>query len=385
MATITPERLTALSPKILPERAQDYAPALDAVLAAGEITTPLRVAHFMAQLAYESAGFRALVENLNYKPETLLKVFPNRVKTLEQAQSLVAQGKEAIANAVYGNRADLGNTQPGDGFKYIGRGFLMITGRANYTRYAAMIGQPLVDKPELLEQPLYAAQAAAAFWKTTNINAKADADDINAVTRLVNGGLNGLDGRKALLAEAKSLWPVSIFAPEVTQVVNPTPVSPPPPPPPPPLSPPTPTGAFSRYFTLEELTQSDTAVRLHIDNTPPGNVVEVLHDTATRMDQVRDLLKGPVQVLSGYRSPKLNTAIGGSPNSAHMSGRAVDFVCRSYGTPLQICQKIVSAGVKFDQLIQEGTWVHISFDPQMRNQVLTAVFSNGKTTYRSGL
>lgn len=377
MTTITPERLTALSPKILPQRAQEYAPALDAVLAMGDITTPLRVAHFMAQLAYESAGFRALVENLNYRPETLLKVFPNRIKSLEQAQSLVAQGKEAIANAVYGNRADLGNTNPGDGYKYIGRGFLMITGRANYTRYAALIGQPLVDRPELLEQPLYAAQAAAAFWKATNINPKADADDINGVTKLVNGGLNGLDGRKALLSEAKSLWPVSIFAPEVTQVVDPTP--------PPPPSPPTPAGAFSRYFTLEELTQSDTAVRLHIDNTPPADVVNALHETATKMDQVRDLLKGPVQVLSGYRNPKLNTAIGGSPHSAHMTGRAVDFVCRSYGTPLQICQKIVSAGIKFDQLIQEGTWVHISFDPQMRNQVLTAVFSNGRTTYRSGL
>ncbi|WP_443748125.1 D-Ala-D-Ala carboxypeptidase family metallohydrolase [Asticcacaulis solisilvae] len=383
MATITPERLTALSPKILPQRAQDYAPALDAVLGMADLNTPLRIAHFMAQLAYESAGFRALVENLNYKAETLLKVFPNRVKTLEQAQALVAQGKEAIANAVYGNRADLGNTQPGDGYKYIGRGFLMITGRANYTRYATLIGQPLVDKPELLEQPTYAAQAAAAFWKTTNINARADADDINGVTRLVNGGLNGLDGRKALLTEAKGLWPSSLFAPEVTQVVNPLP--PPPPPPPPPLSPPTPAGAFSRYFTLEELTQSDTAVRLHIDNTPPADVVTALHDTATKMDQVRDLLKGPVQVLSGYRSPKLNTAIGGSPHSAHINGRAVDFVCRSYGTPLQICQKIVAAGVKFDQLIQEGTWVHISFDPQMRNQVLTASFGSGKTTYRNGL
>ncbi len=378
MATITPERLTALSPKILPQRAQDYAPALDAVLAMADLDTPLRIAHFMAQLAYESAGFRALVENLNYKAETLLKVFPNRVKTLEQAQALVAQGKEAIANAVYGNRADLGNTNPGDGYKYIGRGFLMITGRANYTRYATMIGQPLVDKPELLEQPLFAAQAAAAFWKTTNINAKADADDINGVTKLVNGGLNGLDGRKALLSEAKSLWPSSLFAPEVTQVVNPTP-------PPLPSSPSAPAGAFSRYFTLEELTASDTAVRLHIDNTPPADVVNALRDTAAKMDQVRDLLKGPIQVLSGYRSPKLNTAIGGSPHSAHMNGRAVDFVCRGFGTPLQICQKIVSAGVKFDQLIQEGTWVHISFDPQMRNQVLTASFGNGKTTYRSGL
>jgi putative chitinase len=115
MALITPERLKALSPTILATRATDYAPALDGVLAAAELNTSLRVSHFMAQLAYESAGFKALVESLAYQPATLVKVFPNRVKTLAQAQQLVAQGPAAIANAIYGNRTDLGNTQPGDG------------------------------------------------------------------------------------------------------------------------------------------------------------------------------------------------------------------------------------------------------------------------------
>ena len=379
MATITPEKLTALSPQILPARAQAYAPAFEAILPLADLTTPLRIAHFMAQVAYESAGFKALVENLNYKPETLLKVFPGRVKTLANAQSLVAAGKEAIANAVYGGRADLGNVNPGDGFKYIGRGFMMITGRANYTRYAAMIGQPLVDQPELLEQPQYAAQAAAAFWKQNNINAKADANDITAVTRAVNGGTNGLPGRTTLLQEALGLWPVSVAsAAIVTPPEVPASVSPPPPPP-------SAQPFSSKYFTLQELTFSDTATRLNIDNTPTSAIIVNLADTARRMDLIRDLLAKPITVVSGYRSPPLNTAIGGATHSAHMTGHAVDFISRSFGSPLEICQKIVSAGIKFDQLIQEGTWVHISFDPQMRNQVLTAGFATGKAQYRNGL
>jgi len=383
MSIITSDRLKALSPSILATRATDYAPALDGVLASAQLDTSLRVSHFMAQLAYESAGFKALVESLNYQAATLVKVFPTRVPTLAQAQALVAQGPAAIAEAIYGNRSDLGNTQAGDGYKYIGRGFIMITGRANYTRYATLIGQPLVDQPQLLEQPLYAAQAAAAFWKATNINAKADADDISGVTKLVNGGLNGLSGREALLKTAKTIWPASLFpaaaaapAPPAAAASSSTSSS---------SSSASSSASFSRYFTLDELTFSDTATRLHIDNTPPAAIVDVLKDTAQRLDQVRDLLGGPVQIVSAYRSAALNSAMGGVAGSDYTTGRGVDFICRSFGTPLQICQQIIKAGIKFDQLIQEGVWVHISFDPQMRNQVLTASFANGTTTYTNGL
>ena len=383
MSIITSDRLKALSPSILATRATDYAPALDGVLASAQLDTSLRVSHFMAQLAYESAGFKALVESLNYQAATLVKVFPTRVPTLAQAQALVAQGPAAIAEAIYGNRSDLGNTQAGDGYKYIGRGFIMITGRANYTRYATLIGQPLVDQPQLLEQPLYAAQAAAAFWKATNINAKADADDISGVTKLVNGGLNGLSGREALLKTAKTIWPASLFpaaaaapAPPAAAASSSTSSS---------SSSASSSASVSRYFTLDELTFSDTATRLHIDNTPPAAIVDVLKDTAQRLDQVRDLLGGPVQIVSAYRSAALNSAMGGVAGSDYTTGRGVDFICRSFGTPLQICQQIIKAGIKFDQLIQEGVWVHISFDPQMRNQVLTASFANGTTTYTNGL
>ncbi|MGZ3304554.1 MAG: D-Ala-D-Ala carboxypeptidase family metallohydrolase [Asticcacaulis sp.] len=367
MATITPENLKALAPKILPERATSYAPALDAALAAGDINTPLRIAHFMAQLAHESGGFRALVENLNYSAERLTQIFPSRVKTLADAQALVAAGKPAIAEAIYGNRPDLGNVNPGDGFKYIGRGFIMITGRANYSHFGDLISQPLTDHPELLEQPGAAALASAAYWKSRNINVAADRDDITTVTKLVNGGTVGLDARKALLATAKTIW-----------AVVPAPI------PAPPAAPPG-TGLLSRYFSLEELSFSDSAVRFQIDNTPGPDIVANLTDTAKRLDQVQDLLGKPIQVNSGYRSPKLNTALHGAINSAHTTGHAVDFVCRGFGTPLQVCQAIIASGLKFDQLIQEGTWVHISFDPKMRQQVLTAVFGGGSTHYRAGL
>jgi len=358
MTIITPERLKALSPSIRDDRAQAYAPALESSLAMGEITSRLRLVHFMAQLAHESAGFRALVENLNYRPEVLLATFRSRVQTIEKANELVAAGPDAIAECIYGNRSSLGNVNPGDGAKYIGRGFIMITGRSNYATYAGLIGQPLLDQPQLLENPVYAAQGAAAFWKQTGCNARADADDIEGVTRIVNGGVNGLEDRRMWLDKAKTVFPAleSASAP--------------------------PANGFSQYFTLDELIHTDHRT---IDNTPSPEMIETLRQTAQQMDRVRILLGKPIRVNSGYRSPALNAAVGGSPTSAHMSGYAVDFVCPGSGTPLQICQKIIASDIRFDQLIQEGTWVHISFDPRLRMQQMTATFTSAGTQYSDGV
>lgn len=368
MAIITPETLLALAPTT--RRAAEYAPALDAVLERAGVTTPLRVAHFMAQLCHESGGFRALVENLNYRPETLMAVFKKRVPTLEQAQALVNAGKDAIAEHIYGGR--LGNVNPGDGARFIGRGFIMVTGRTNYELCGNRIGQPLTERPELLEQPAIAALASAAFWQMNNLNAAADQDDVGLVTRLINGGDNGLADRRVLTDKARRLW----------QVTAPVALPPAAPPTPPITLPP---GALSRYFTLDEMTFSSTAARQQIDNAPSAATLEKLEETANQMDAVRELLGYPITVTSGYRSPALNALIKGSPTSAHMSGQAVDFVCRQFGTPLQICHKIAASNIRFDQLIQEGTWVHISFDPRMRREIKTANFSGGATTYSSGL
>ena len=142
---------------------------------------------------------------------------------------------------------------------------------------------------------------------------------------------------------------------------------------------------LSPHFSLEEFTHSQTACRLCMDNTPSDAVLAELAHTAIGMEGVRAILGVPITISSGYRSPQVNRAVGGVPNSQHTLGEAVDFIAPSFGTPLQIVRKIKSSGLHFDQLIQEGDWVHISFGPQMRGEVLTAHFMAGQpTAYTQG-
>ncbi len=139
------------------------------------------------------------------------------------------------------------------------------------------------------------------------------------------------------------------------------------------------------HFTLEELIHSDDAIKDGIDNTAPADVVEHLSVLATGLELVRTLLGNPLHINSGYRCPALNRIEHGVPDSAHLSGYAADFVCPQVGIPLELVHKIQTSDIKFDQLIQEGTWVHISFAPTMRQQVLTAHFVAGKkTAYTQG-
>jgi putative chitinase len=142
----------------------------------------------------------------------------------------------------------------------------------------------------------------------------------------------------------------------------------------------------SKYFTLDEMTASNTAIRKGINNVPTGAAMQALAYTATRMDTVRTLLGHPIRVSSGYRSPALNKVIGGSNNSAHTLGYAVDFTCPGYGSPKDVCKAIMAAKIQYDQLIWEfGTWVHISFDPRNRMQDLTAVLKNKDVIYLQGI
>lgn len=144
---------------------------------------------------------------------------------------------------------------------------------------------------------------------------------------------------------------------------------------------------LSAHFSLEELTHSDTAIRRGIDQTASPAVLKALYRTASQMELVRTLLGGkPIRINSGYRSPSLNQAVGGAPNSAHLAGNAVDFICPDFGTPKEIVQLLAGCPIlTFDQIIQEGTWVHISFDPAARREVLTAHFAGGRVTYTKGL
>lgn len=149
---------------------------------------------------------------------------------------------------------------------------------------------------------------------------------------------------------------------------------------------------LSPHFALQELVHSETAVRRRLDNTPPPAVLNNLAFLAGRLEVVRELLGNkPVLISSGYRSPEVNKAVKGSKTSAHMTGLAADFICPGFGAPLDICRRLAEHGAQlaYDQLIQEGTWVHIGFAPtgkEPRRQVLTAHFkAGGGVAYVTGL
>ena len=137
-------------------------------------------------------------------------------------------------------------------------------------------------------------------------------------------------------------------------------------------------------FYLEEFIQSDYALRHGIKNIPSPNVTQNLQALASGLEHVRDLLKHPISITSGYRCLELNRAIGGSGKSAHMLGYAADFKCYGFGSPEQITQAIKNSEIIYDQLICEGAWVHISFEPQYRQQTLRALFDErGRATYKA--
>jgi putative chitinase len=172
--------------------------ALCKILPDYEIDTPQRVAAFLAQCAHESGGFRALKENLNYRAETLRKIFPKYFPTdeLAQAYANMPNKQEAIANRVYANRMGNGDEQSGDGFRYCGRGLIQLTGKSNYTRFAESLDIPVEEASEFLSTFEGAVQSAAWFWESNNLNQYADSGDILTMTKRINGGTIGLEDRK---------------------------------------------------------------------------------------------------------------------------------------------------------------------------------------------
>ncbi|WP_375455640.1 peptidoglycan-binding protein [uncultured Methylobacterium sp.] len=169
--------------------------AADARIATAEIATPARIAHFLAQIATETGGFRRLEEDLSYSAERLCAVWPKRFPSLDAARPY-ARNPKALAEKVYGGR--MGNTRPGDGYRYRGGGDLQTTGRANY-RAAGFEADP-----DRLRQPAGALAAALTFWTDNDCNALADAGDVAAVRRRVNGGQTGLAECRAYLAKAEA-------------------------------------------------------------------------------------------------------------------------------------------------------------------------------------
>lgn len=193
---------------------------VDAVAAACQefgIDTPQRIAGFLSQCAHESGGFERLQENLNYSADGMAGIWPKRFAVLgPDGKPVKKDGKnqpnkfalalhrkpEMIANVVYSGRMGNGPTESGEGWKYRGRGLKQLTGKTNHSNCSKGLGVDLVDNPDLLLEPIYAARSAAWFWSTNKCNVYADAEDIEGLTRRINGGLIGIDDRKKRYASA---------------------------------------------------------------------------------------------------------------------------------------------------------------------------------------
>ena len=162
-----------------------------------QINTPLRLAHFLAQCGHESGGFRATQENLNYSAKGLNGIFKKYFPT-EASAAAYARNPQKIANKVYANRMSNGDEASGDGFKFRGRGYIQLTGRANYTLFGKAIGEDVTANPDVVSGK-YALLSAAWFWSNNGLNKLADGGSTDAVvttiTRRVNGGTIGLADR----------------------------------------------------------------------------------------------------------------------------------------------------------------------------------------------
>lgn len=180
-----------------PTQAKLWALPLNGAASYWAINTPVREAMFIAQLAHESSGFTATEEDLFYsKPERILQIFKSSVHDLEDAARL-AKKPQALANRVYSNRLGNGNEASGDGWKYRGRGLIQLTGRDNYRDAAQQLGVPYEAQPELVAEPRHASHIAGWFFSERGCLPHADASNVEAVTRIINGAaMAGLDDRR---------------------------------------------------------------------------------------------------------------------------------------------------------------------------------------------
>ena len=159
-----------------------------------DISTPARQASFIGQCGHECANFKVLEENLNYRAETLMKLWKSRFPTIEIANEY-ARNPKKIANKVYSSRMGNRDEASGDGYRFRGRGCIQLTGHANYFHAGQACGEDFVMQPDLVATPKYAAMTAGWFWNTHKINQFADRQDFTLMTKKINGGTIGLDDR----------------------------------------------------------------------------------------------------------------------------------------------------------------------------------------------
>jgi putative chitinase len=159
-----------------------------------DISTPIRQASFIGQCGHECANFKVLEENLNYRAETLMKLWKSRFPTIEVANEY-AKNPKKIANKVYASRMGNRDEASGDGYRFRGRGCIQLTGHANYFHASQACGEDFVMQPDLVATPKYAAMTAGWFWNTHKLNQFADRQDFTLMTKKINGGTIGLDDR----------------------------------------------------------------------------------------------------------------------------------------------------------------------------------------------
>ena len=181
-----------------------------------DIDTPERVAGFMAQCGHESNNFRVLKENLNYSATALDKIFGKYFKRAGRDAQQYHRQPEKIANVIYANRMDNGDTASGDGWKFRGRGIIQLTGRYNYTKFAKSINTGLRATVEYLEAKQGALESACWYWDTNGLNAIADSQDIVKMTKRINGGTIGLADRKKHYKHALEVFGGEWTPPKVT-------------------------------------------------------------------------------------------------------------------------------------------------------------------------
>lgn len=176
------------------------------------ITTSERMAHFLAQAMQETGSFTILRESMNYRAERILVIFGRRhsAKVTPEEAAMLAHDEHALAERVYGlgnprKARDLGNTEPGDGFRYRGNGILQMTGRGAHRRRGLANGLDFEGNPELATLPEHALKPALQEWADGRLNVAADRNDIERITRVINGGDNGLPERRAFFARLSPL------------------------------------------------------------------------------------------------------------------------------------------------------------------------------------
>lgn len=202
--------------KVAPRARPAYLQAFengDALFAKHGITTPLRMAQFLAQVLHESGGLKIEWESGAYSAERLMQIFGvgrhSAAVTTAEARRLAKNGP-AIFERVYGlgnprKAKELGNLQPGDGFKFRGGGIMQTTGRANYRRMGKLCGVDFESHPELVTSSQHALKPALAEWTAGNMNVLADKSDLRGITRKINGGYNGLADRQAWYKKVRPL------------------------------------------------------------------------------------------------------------------------------------------------------------------------------------